>query len=173
MKQLILIPLVLAYATVTADAAGKIKQCGSSARQTIQEARDFVENNINTIISNVGDLKNGEKRKLRRKIGKINIKCGDHKRVCNRPDLLGIERHVFGKAFVMCYNNIRDLYNGMAFCKIAGNIVHEAAHSAGVKKDRGHNNGPNNDRVYRLGNAAQTLCRQNGLDGTVPLNTNN
>lgn len=156
------------------QAAQKIKHCGPAARAQMQSVLSFLQSNIETIMGDVNDLKTGEKRKLRRKVRNVNIKCMDHRRVCRRKASRGgIDRHLFNRAVVICYNNISTVAQSTAYCKLADVVLHEIAHSAGVKKQWGHNGGPNGDRVYRTGYAAEDLCIQQGLNGSIPLNTNN
>ena len=163
---------VLSFSTQAANVR-KILHCGNAAERTVEQALNFLDNNINTIINRTGDLKDGEKKRLRNKLEKLNFKCMDHKRVCKvKPDRGGQDRHLFNQAVVICYNNIRTILQDDAFCSLADVLLHEAGHSAGVKKDWGHNNGPNNDRVYRLGFSAADLCRERGLDRSIPRNTN-
>lgn len=70
-----------------AFAAQKIKFCGASALGEMEDALRFVQDNLENIMDDVSDLKTGEKRKLRNKITSVNLKCMDHKPVCNRPTL--------------------------------------------------------------------------------------
>ncbi|MFZ9002242.1 MAG: hypothetical protein ACO20H_13125 [Bacteriovoracaceae bacterium] len=173
MRNILFITLIFASFSTQAANVRKIKNCGNAAERTIEQALDFLDNNINTIINRTGDLKKGEKKKLKKKLSKLNYKCMDHKRVCRvKPDRGGKDRHLFNQAVVICYNNIRTILEDDAFCTLADVLIHETGHSAGVKKDSGHNNGPNNDRVYRLGFAAADLCRELGLDRSIPRNTN-
>jgi len=173
MKKLLFILTALTLTIASAHADRKIKNCGSDAKKTMKKALSFLDNNVNTIINRTGDLKSGEKKKLKRKLKNINFKCMDHKQVCKKKaDRGGKSRHIFRSAVVICYNNVRKLLQDDAFCTLADVLIHETGHAAGVKKDNGHNNGPNNDRVYRLGYAASDLCVEKGLDGSIPLNTN-
>lgn len=173
MKTLLLTFAILTLSISSANASRKIKHCGSNAKATIKRALSFLDSNVNTIINRTSHLKKGEKRKLKRKLRNINFKCMDHKRVCKKKATRGgRSRHIFNSAVVICYNNVRKLLEDDAFCTLADVLIHETGHTAGVKKNRGHNNGPNNDRVYRLGFAAKDLCVEQGLDGSIPLNTN-
>ncbi|TDJ06433.1 MAG: hypothetical protein E2O68_05010 [Deltaproteobacteria bacterium] len=172
-KLILLFTMSLLFST-SAFSARNIKHCGSNAESTMKDALRFLDNNINTIINNTGDLKNGEKKRLKNKLANINFKCMDHKQVCKKKATRGGKsRHLFNAAVVICYNNIRTLLQDDAFCTLADVLIHEAGHAAGVKKDWGHNNGPNNDKVYRLGYAAADLCRTKSLDRAIRLNTNN
>lgn len=155
------------------DAAQKIKYCGTQARMEVARSLDFLQDRLETILANVGDLTNKEKRKLRRKIDRVNIKCFDHKKLCDRADLMGVRRHMLKKAVGLCYNNIRAGEGTDGFCELTEVLMHEMAHAASVDKASNHNDGPNGDRVYRTGWAAGTLCRQSGVNGTLPWNTNN
>ena len=153
-------------------AAQKIKHCGGKSKSEVQKALNFLNNNIEGIMRNVNDLKDGEKRRLRRKVKNVNIKCMDHKPVCkNHSDRGGVERHIFNSAVVICYNRIRNTFGSNAFCKLVDVVFHEIGHAASVKKERGHNNGPNNDRVYRLGLAAEDKCDAKGKDRSIKKNT--
>jgi len=173
MKHLLFVTLILISTAAQGANVRKVLHCGNNAERTIKEALTFLDNNINTIINRTGDLKKGEKSKLKKKLSKLNYKCMDHKKVCKiKPDRGGKDRHIFNQAVVICYNNIRTILQDDAFCSLADVLLHETGHSAGVKKDWGHNNGPNNDRVYRLGFAAADLCREKGLDKSIPRNTN-
>lgn len=156
-----------------AQAAQRIKNCGTAATQEMRQAVSFVRSNISTIMANTTRLTKKEKRKLRKKVRKVNLKCMDHKNVCkNSGNTIGVSRHLFNSAVVICYNKIRDFYGNNAFCALVDTIAHEFAHTAGVYKARGHNNGHNNDRVYRLGDAAESLCADMGYDSRIPRNTN-
>lgn len=150
----------------------KIKKCGPNAESTIESAVDFLQNDVENIMNAVGDLTSKEKKKLRRKLEGVNIKCGDSMKVCDRADLVGVRRHLLNKSVVLCYNNIRSLDGSQAFCELSGTLLHEVAHAADVQKASNHNDGPNNDRVYRTGNAATQRCVAAGLDGSIPRNTN-
>ena len=173
MKHLLFVTLILISTAAQGANVRKVLHCGNNAERTIKEALTFLDNNINKIINRTGDLKKGEKSKLKKKLSKLNYKCMDHKKVCKiKPDRGGKDRHIFNQAVVICYNNIRTILQDDAFCSLADVLLHETGHSAGVKKDWGHNNGPNNDRVYRLGFAAADLCREKGLDKSIPRNTN-
>jgi len=172
LSHLIVASFVLLAVNTPAFGAQQIKDCGLGATREIEDALGFIHSNLETIMTNVGDLTNNEKDRLRRKIDRVNIKCKDHRRVCRNATRGGISRHLFDAAVVVCYNNVRDIMGGQAFCSLADVIVHEIAHTANVSKDHGHNDGPNGDRVYRTGNAARLLCRVQGLDGTIVRNTN-
>ena len=140
---------------------------------TVEDALDFVQTKIESIMNGVSDLTARDKRRLRLKIHTTNLKCMDHKRVCRDSNRGGIDRHLFNSAVVVCYNNIRDALGGQAFCKLADIVLHEIAHSAGVNKTWGHNNGPNGDRVYRTGESAYSRCVALGQQSSIPFNTNN
>ena len=168
-----LITLTLIF-SVSSFGAQKIKHCGGKSHGEVKKSLGFLHKKIEKIMNDVPDLTNGEKRRLRRKVKNVNIKCMDHKPVCkNHPDRGGVERHLFNTAVVICYNRIRSEFGNNAYCKLADVILHEIGHSASVDKDRGHNNGPNNDRVYRLGFAAESKCESLGLDRSIKKNTNN
>ena len=175
MKSLLLssFACVLILSMPNAQAAQRIKNCGTAATQEMRQAVSFVRSNISTIMANTTRLTKKEKRKLRKKVRKVNLKCMDHKNVCkNSGNTIGVSRHLFNSAVVICYNKIRDFYGNNAFCALVDTIAHEFAHTAGVYKARGHNNGHNNDRVYRLGDAAESLCADMGYDSRIPRNTN-
>ncbi|MFT6069985.1 MAG: Zn-dependent M32 family carboxypeptidase [Bacteriovoracaceae bacterium] len=156
-----------------ANAGQKIKHCGSNAKQEMAQALDFVQDNLETIMGDTSRITSKEKKKLRKKVKNVNLKCMDHKPVCrNHNDRAGVSRHLFNSAVVVCYNRIRDFYGNNAFCALVDTIIHEFGHTAGVYKAKDHNDGPNNDRVYRLGDAAESLCNSRGLDSSIPRNTN-
>ncbi|MBG07804.1 MAG: hypothetical protein CME68_03540 [Halobacteriovoraceae bacterium] len=164
--------LFITLFTTQSFAAQKIKNCGGKSKSEVQKSLNFLHNHIEGIMNNINDLTNGEKRRLRRKVKNVNIKCMDHKPVCkNHSDRGGVERHIFNSAVVICYNRIRNKFGNNAFCKLTDVILHEIGHSASVKKNRGHNNGPNNDRVYRLGLAAEDKCDAKGKDRSIKKNT--
>lgn len=172
MKKVVLLSFMLMVA-FNADAAQKIKNCGSAAKTEMGRALDFVQDNINTIMSDTSHMTSKEKKKLRKKVKKVNLKCMDHKRVCKKDsDRAGVSRHLFNSAVVICYNTIRDFHGTNAFCGLVDTIAHEFAHTAGVHKARNHNDGPNNDRVYRLGDSAESLCHSQGLNRSIARNTN-
>lgn len=167
-----LVVVALLFSTGQAFGAQKIKNCGGKSKAEVRKTLKFLHKNIGKIMNNVSGLKDGEKRRLRRKVVNVNIKCMDHKPVCkNHPTRGGVERHLFNSAVVICYNRIRNTFGNNAYCKLADVVLHEIGHSASVHKDRGHNNGPNNDRVYRLGYAAEDRCDQLGLDRSIKKNT--
>ncbi|MBK23213.1 MAG: hypothetical protein CME70_04330 [Halobacteriovorax sp.] len=172
MKKAILVGFLLAL-TFNVHAKQRIKHCGSSAKSEVREALNFVKNNLETIMSDTSGMTSKEKKKLRKKAKNVNIKCMDHKPVCkNHSDRGGVSRHMFNSAVVICYNRIRSVMGNNAFCALADTIIHEFGHTANVKKARNHNDGPNNDKVYRLGDAAEDLCNSMGLDGSIPRNSN-
>ena len=155
-------------------AAQKVKNCGGQSHGEVKKVLKFLHNNLEGIMNNINDLKPGEKRRLRRKVKNVNIKCMDHRPVCkNHPSRGGVERHLFNSAVVICYNRIRSFFGNNAFCKLTDVVLHEIGHASSVKKDRGHNNGPNNDRVYRLGLAAEDKCDAKGKDRSIKKNTTN
>ncbi|TNF28591.1 MAG: hypothetical protein EP319_08720 [Deltaproteobacteria bacterium] len=173
MKKAMLVMFLMMTVFGNAKAAQKIKHCGSAAENQVEEALTFVQNNLNTIMNNVGDMTTKEKDKLRKKAFNVNIKCMDHKPVCEKHSTrAGVSRHIFNSAVVVCYNRIRSFYGNNAFCALADTIIHEFGHTANVDKDSDHNDGPNNDKVYRLGDAAESLCNSRGLDGPISRNTN-
>lgn len=156
-----------------AFAAQKVKNCSSSAESEVESTLRFLQNNLGTIMRDVGDLTDREKEKLRDKIDRVDIKCMDHKPVCqNHDERGGISRHIFQAAVVICYNRIRDVGGASASCLLADTVFHEIAHTANVDHERGHNDGPNNDKVYRTGRAASNLCFEMGRDDSIPRNTN-
>lgn len=172
MKKAVLLCFLLSV-TVNANAAQKIKHCGNAATSEVQQALNFVKNNLETIMDDTSGMTSKEKKKLRKKASSVNIKCMDHKAVCkNHSDRGGVSRHIFNSAVVICYNRIRSVMSNNAFCALADTIIHEFGHTAKVDKARNHNDGPNNDKVYRLGDAAEDLCNSMGLDGSIPRNTN-
>lgn len=172
MKKAILVGFLLAL-TFNVHAKQRIKHCGSSAKSEVREALNFVKNNLETIMDDTSGMTSKEKKKLRKKAKNVNIKCMDHKPVCkNHSDRGGVSRHMFNSAVVICYNRIRSVMGNNAFCALADTIIHEFGHTAKVKKGRNHNDGPNNDKVYRLGDAAENLCNSMGLDGSIARNSN-
>jgi hypothetical protein len=172
MKKAVLVSFMLLIA-FNAEAAQKIKNCGSAAKSEVSEAIDFIQDNLETIMNNTSGMTSKEKKKLRKKAKNVNVKCMDHKPVCkNHSDRGGVSRHIFKSAVVVCYNRIRSFFGSNAFCGLVDTITHEFGHTAGVKKGSRHNDGPNNDRVYRLGDAAEDLCNTMGLDGSIARNTN-
>lgn len=172
MKKVIVMSFMFLVA-FNADAAQKVKNCGSAATTEVNRALDFVQDNIGTIMSNTSNMNSKEKKKLRKKVTKTNLKCMDHKNVCKKDTRrMGVSRHVFNKAVVLCYNSLRDFYGNNSFCALVDTIAHEIAHVANVHKAKDHNDGPNNDRVYRLGDSAESLCNSRGLDRNISRNTN-
>jgi hypothetical protein len=167
--------LMLSFACYSLDLnPRKIMHCGSKAEKEMKAALKFLDNNINGIINRVSDLTKNEKKRLKRKLKNLNFKCMDHKRVCkNKADRGGRSRHIFKQAVVICYNNIRKLLEEDAFCQLTDTLIHEAAHAARVTKARRHNDGPNTDRVYRVGFAAFDICEGKGLNRAIKKNTNN
>lgn len=169
---LALVSVLLSF-SVNAFAAQKIKHCGSAAEEEVELSLNFLKDNLNSIMADVGDLTNNEKDKLRRKIDRVDIKCMDHRPVCENHDSRGgVSRHIFESAVVICYNRIRSYGSTQASCLLSDVILHEIAHTADVDHASGHNNGPNNDRVYRTGEAARSRCLELGLASSIPRNTN-
>lgn len=172
MKKGILLSFLLLI-TFNANAAQKVKNCGNSAQSEVIRAMNFVHNNLETIMNDTSGMTSKEKKKLRKKVLNVNVKCMDHKPVCkNHNDRGGVSRHIFKSAVVICYNRIRSFMGNNAFCALADTIIHEFGHTAKVSKASNHNDGPNNDKVYRLGDAAEDLCNSMGLDRRISRNTN-
>ncbi len=148
-------------------ANNKIKKCGSGESE-VQAALDFIHGNANQILNDTTGVDRKEKDRFKNKMRKVNIKCLDDKPVChNHSTRGGVSRHLFNSAVVICYNRIKDILGNNSFCGLVDVIAHEFAHTARVDKDRGHNNGPNNDEVYRLGDSAESLCNSRGLDHRI------
>lgn len=168
------ISAVTAFTLSTQAFAGqKVKRCSPAAEQKVQDSIDFLNLRIESIMNRVGDLTDAEKRRLRRKVDSVNVKCMDDRPVCENHDTRGgVSRHLFDSAVVICYNRIRDVGGAQASCLLSEVIFHEFAHTANVDKDSGHNNGPNDDRVYRVGYAAGHECSARGLASSIPANTN-
>lgn len=159
--------------STNAFAGQKVKHCSPSSKAEVEDSLDFLKNNLNTIMVDVGDLTQNEKDKLRRKIDSVDIKCMDHKPVCqNHEDRGGVSRHIFESAVVICYNRIRDVGGSAASCTLADVLLHEIAHTADVHHANNHNDGPNSDRVYRTGLAASDRCFELGRASSIPRNTN-
>ena len=164
-KKMLLVSITAMFFTLQGHAA--IKKCTANETSEISSARNFLRSNLDTILGNVSGLTGQDKRKIKRKVKNINIKCLDHRRVCKKRDnVVGVERNIFKTSIVLCYERIRNMGNS-AFCGLADTILHEIGHSAGVSKASNHNDGPNGDRVYRLGDAAENLCNTNGLNRAI------
>lgn len=145
------------------------KNCGNGKAE-VKAAREWLELNINEILDTptISGLRRGEKRRLKRKLKNGLLICkGPGTKACSK-DRIGVMRHPFRRKAIICYDAIRRYYS-QAFCALAGTILHETAHMAGVRKGRTHNkpNGTRTDLVYKTGYAAESLCASQGLDRAI------
>lgn len=167
MKVLMMIVCANLFLTLSVMAENKIKHCGNGATE-VQNAINFIQANANTILNNTSGVDSKEKKRFKKKMESVNVKCLDDKPACrNHPSRGGVSRHLFNSAVVVCYERIKDFFDSSSYCKLVEVIAHEFAHTARVDKDRGHNDGPNNDEVYRLGYETQALCQSRGLDHEI------
>ena len=171
MKPILMLLLVVTSFPLYAD---KVRRCNKGETHDVKRARSFLKANISEILSDpsISDLSRREKRVVKRKLSTrpvikgVAIKCMDDRRVC-KDRILGVERAPFNKRIVVCYQEIKSLFGNQSFCMLAETILHEIGHAARVKKGADHNQGPNGDRVYRLGQSARKICQKYGLERSL------
>ena len=66
MKKAVLVSFLLVIA-FNANAAQKIKHCGSNGKSEVREALNFVKNNLETIMDDTSGMTSKEKRNFERK----------------------------------------------------------------------------------------------------------
>ncbi len=162
MRLLPLLALLVAVPTF-AHAKPKVKQCSNRQTSELNAIRSFLNKNLTNIMGQVKDLTSKEKKRLRKKIANVNLKCLDDKKVCKDHKLYGKSRNLFGAAVVICYDYHRK-HGAKAYCELTDTVLHESAHAARVKKNKNHTS---SDRVWRVGRAARSLCRDKGLDRAI------
>ncbi|MBF0300108.1 MAG: hypothetical protein HQK51_15410 [Oligoflexia bacterium] len=158
--------------TINQASARLISECGPNQQNEILAAKKFLQQNIQEILSDeqVPTFSWSYNWRLKRKVFTVNVICSDSRDICSdnyNVYTLAAEGDFFRKKIEICYNKIKSIYQNRSFCKLAGTILHEIGHSARIKIPANHNDGPNADSVYLLGDAAFKKCLQLGLDHEI------
>ena len=144
--------------------AFKVKQCTPPAEDAIEQAYNFVTNNLDGIVAKMTwkNLKDKHRDEFKRKWNRLRAKCVDNRRKCVKNSrVAGFAHGGIGNTVNICYFNMVDF--GGTFCSLVGTLVHEKAHADGMPRGKHHNGPLRNpeafkDTVYRMGDTASQYC---------------
>lgn len=147
-----------------------IKNCTSSEASTLTRAHENIARRIEDIVNpDVVNLTAQERTQLTECFEKEAESCAAY--VCAdscystaSSAVVGyfIKTHEKNNTVYFCMENIKEHFPDPADfkCKIEDTMVHEVAHYLNVEIANNHNEGPNNDKVYALGEAANAICHE-------------
>lgn len=151
----------------TGGFARAFRHCSAKAKANIREAIDFMDAHKRELKKEFKLAKRkGKRRRIRRrfdrKLHKLRFSCAE--RVLCRAKSPRVAMHPGGIAtrkVRICYDKI--VSKNYDFCNFVNTVSHEFGHAIGIKKARlGRHHKKRNDRVYRFGNFAENLCREEG-----------
>lgn len=135
---------------------GEIIRCNDKEAQVMHTVQSFIRENIDKIVSHESvreQITDKEIKRLKRKVMRVDIRCNKGGlSYCELNHVLGVSKNIFQKVVNICFDMHSD------YCGLVDTVLHEMAHTASVRIEENHNDGPNNDLVYKLGHAAKDVC---------------
>lgn len=144
----------------------RFEQCSTKLQEVITQAHEEVSMFFDKILAPQTRLTPKEAHDISFCFAKANESCVTY--VCN-PDkcdesssTLGFitqDTFIDSKVF-FCMNTLENLtYSETDLqCLTQSVVLHETAHYVNIEMEPDHNNGPNNDKVYQLGDTAESQC---------------
>jgi hypothetical protein len=170
MKKLILVLLFTVLATSVHAKKFAVEDCDSSSIEDINWAVDFIDKNIDQMLSEATFIPSKYGDEIKKKWPKSTLKCSTKKKCDNTKNTLGYHRG--GNKINLCWDTIRD--TKQTRCDLVGIIMHEKAHAADVPIEKKHNDVKEYsyvskvDLVYRFDEVVERICLvKNGM-GAVP-----
>lgn len=167
MKKLILALLFTVLATSVHAKKFEVENCDSSSMEDINWAVDFIDKNIDQMLSEATFIPSKYGDKIKKKWPTSTLKCSTKKK-CD-DTVLGYHRG--GNKINLCWDQIRD--GSSTRCELVGIIMHEKAHAANVPIEKKHNDANEYsyvrpiDLVYRFDDVVERICLSGGA--TTPM----
>lgn len=170
-------PAILVFASLfiasTASHAASTRNCDNGAASELLNAASFISQEASRDVMRGQDLhrRRGAERRIKRRISRGSMKnmlyvCDSALQNFRCGQGYNAFTHAFNtKNVYVCVDKMKE--RNFSFCDLVGTAAHEYGHIVGVKKAGDHNDGPNNDRVYKFGYAVRDLCYAQGRDRTL------
>lgn len=163
MRNFVFTLLLLSMLAPTAHAKNfKVENCDSSAMADINWAVDFIDKNIEEMLSQASFIPSKYGDDIRKKWPTSTLKCSTKKACDNELGVAGYHAAMGGNKINLCWDEIRD--SSTTRCDLVGIIMHEKAHAANVPIEKQHND-PNayayvrtTDLVYRFMDVVKDVC---------------
>ena len=169
MKKIIFILLLMLLATSGHAKNFKVKNCDSSSMEDINWAVEFINDNIDEMLSEATFIPSKYADKIKRKWPSTTLKCSKKKKC--QGTKLGYHRG--GNKFNLCWDQIRDA--NTTRCELVGILMHEKAHAAKVPIEKKHNDMnaysyvSQVDMVYRFDDVVENVCARKTDPSYVPM----
>ena len=145
-----------------------MKSCDATATANLTMSANFIENNMQAIVTQFTFLTEKQRQEIARKWPGLNIDCTDGASRCGKA-AAAFAHGGAGNQINVCHAKLVDI--GADLCLGALALMHEIGHAHGFRKIPGHNDPTAfivaNDPMYLMGNITQATCTSMASAGTI------